>query len=274
MIWIDSGTNFASAGVELVTTNLGKEFAVLERSYRKIEFRTTFPKHHQGIGACERMVGYIKNSVMHNVKGIQASQMSNQEFLTWLARITSIVNDRPLILAAPLGLSLTPNDILQFKSGDFVGSWENETKVGKQLERVKRCLDLFRQSWEAEFSRRSQLVPGGKKSFSPEVRDIVLVKGESGDRMILGLVVELHHDSLGDVYGATVEYRRSIGGKLIRVKRHLSKLCPFMEGHKHELGEPMERVRVVEDDPVVAPHVVAGAGEVVLDELDETPDVV
>ena len=84
------------------------------------------------------MVGYIKNSVMHNVKGISASQMSNQKFLTWLAKIASIVNDRPLILGAPLSLSLTPNDILQFKSGDFVGSWENETKVGKQLSRVKR----------------------------------------------------------------------------------------------------------------------------------------
>ena len=35
--------------------------------------------------------------------------------------------------------------------------------------------------------------------------NIVLVKGESGDRMLLGLVVELHHDSNGDVFGATVE---------------------------------------------------------------------
>ena len=139
------------------------------------------------------MVGFIKNSVMNNVKGIKATQMSNQEFLTWLAKIASIVNDRPLILG--LSLSLTPNDILQFKSGDFVGSWENQTKVGKQLSRVKRCLDLFRQSWEAEFSRRSQLVQGGKKSFSPETRDIVLVKGESGDRMILGLVVELQSEA-------------------------------------------------------------------------------
>ena len=92
--------------------------------------------------------------------------------------------------------------------------------------------------------------------------------------MILGLVVELHHDSLGDVYGATVEYRRSIGGRLIRVKRHLNQLCPFMGSHEHELGEPMERVRIVEDDPVVALNVVVGAGEVVLDELDESSELV
>ena len=167
---------------------------------------------------------------------------------------------------------MTPNDILQFKSGDFVGSWENETKVGKQLSRVKRCLDLFRQSWEAEFSRRSQLVQGGKKSFSPEIRDIVLVKGESGDRMILGLVVELHHDSLGDVYGATVEYRRSIGGKLICVKRHLNQLCPFMGSHEHELELPMKTVRIMEDDPAVALNMAVGIGEVVLDELDRDPE--
>ena len=38
-------------------------------------------------------------------------------------------------------------------------------------------------------SRVQQVVQGGKKSFSPELRDIVLVKAESGDRMLLGLVV-------------------------------------------------------------------------------------
>ena len=142
---------------------------------------------------------------------------------------------------------------------------------------MKRCLDLFRQSWEAEFSRRSQLVQGGKKSFSPEIRDIVLVKGESGDRMILGLVVELPHDSLGDVYGATVEYRRSVRGKLIHVKRHLNQLCPFMGSHKHKLELLMETVRILEDDPAVVLNMAAGVGEVVLDELErdlEDPEAV
>ena len=90
--------------------------------------------------------------------------------------------------------------------------------------------------------------------------------------MILGLVVELHHDSLGDVYGATVEYRRSIGGRLIRVKRHLNQLCPFMGSNKHKLELPMETVRIVEDDPAVALNMAVGIVEVILDELDRDPE--
>ena len=120
-------------------------------------------------------------------------------------------------------------------------------------------------------SRVQQVVQGGKKSFSPELRDIVLVKGESGDRMLLGLVVELHHDSHGDVFGATVEYRRSVGGKLICVKRHLNHLCTFMGKDEHELELPMETVRIVEDDPTVIPNMVAGGGEVVFDEIGVDP---
>ena len=71
---------------------------------------------------------------------------------------------------------------------------------------------------------------------------------------------------------ATVEYRCSIGGKLIRVKRHLNQLCPFMGSHEHELEAPTETMRIVEDDPAEALNVAMGAGEVVLDKLDGDPE--
>ena len=79
-----------------------------------------------------------------------------------------------------------------------------------------------------------------KSNKHPETGDIVLIKGEAGDRLLLGLVVDLHQDKNGDIYVATIEYRRSVGGCLLQVKRHMGHLSPFMSRAEHQLANPEE----------------------------------
>ena len=78
--------------------------------------------------------------------------------------------------------------------------------------------------------------------------DIVLVRGEVKERMILGRVVEVHEDRNGSVFSATVEYRRSVGGRMIRVSRHLNDLARFMKREEVELEEAAEQIMAGTED--------------------------
>ena len=80
--------------------------------FSEIKFRGTLPKHHEGIGAVERVIGVIKNTVSKSITGPNHIKMNDEELLTWLNLVIQKINDRPLILGAPLGITLTPNHVL------------------------------------------------------------------------------------------------------------------------------------------------------------------
>ena len=90
-----------------------KVISGLNLKFETIEFRVTLPKHHQGIGAVERIIGSIKNTVSKSVSGPQHLIMDDEELLTWSHMVINKLNNRPLILGAPLGITLTPNHVLQ-----------------------------------------------------------------------------------------------------------------------------------------------------------------
>ena len=85
----------------------------LNIKFAGIEFKATLPKHHEGIGAVERIIGVIKNTASKAVIGPNQLQMDDKEIHTWLSMVTEKVNDRPLILGAPQGITITPNHVLQ-----------------------------------------------------------------------------------------------------------------------------------------------------------------
>ena len=60
IIWIDAGLNIVKAGKDLVDTEM-KVISNLNLKFTSIVF--TLPKHHDGIGAVERIIGSIKNTV-------------------------------------------------------------------------------------------------------------------------------------------------------------------------------------------------------------------
>ena len=61
IIWIDAGLNIFKSGKDLAQSEVKVMFE-LNIKFAAIEFRATLPKHHEGIGAVERVIGVIKNT--------------------------------------------------------------------------------------------------------------------------------------------------------------------------------------------------------------------
>ena len=66
--WIDAGLNITRSGKDLVQEEM-KVISVLKFKFSAVEFKETLPKHHAGIGAVERIIGSIKNTVSKSVTG-------------------------------------------------------------------------------------------------------------------------------------------------------------------------------------------------------------
>ena len=111
IIWIDSGLNIIKAGKDLINTEM-KVITHLNIKFESIEFRVTLPKHHQAVGAVERVIGSIKNTVSKSLSGPNQLLMNDEELLTWTTQVIDKINNRPLILGAPLGITITPNHVI------------------------------------------------------------------------------------------------------------------------------------------------------------------
>ena len=85
----------------------------LNLKFTSIKFRVTLPKHHAGIGAVERIIGSIKNTVNKSLTGPHQLIMDDEELLTRMHGVIDKLNNRPLILGAPLSITLTHNQVLQ-----------------------------------------------------------------------------------------------------------------------------------------------------------------
>ena len=182
------------------------------------------------------------------MKGPAPSTMEQEEFNTWLTKVEDVANSRPLVLGLPIGITITPNDLLKGRQEDFQGSWEGSSKVAKQMNRIQENIKLFYHTWSGEMMRRNRPVKNRIANNEICMGDIVFVKGEIKERMILGRVVEVHKDRNGSVFSATVEYRRSVGGRMIQVSRHLDDLARFMEREEVELEGAGEEVTVGAED--------------------------
>ena len=91
--------------------------------------------------------------------------MSNEELLTWLSLGIQKVNDRPLILGMPLGITLASNHILHgFRNtqGDEMNTQGDkinlETSVQRQLTRLQIFLLTLGSLWIQEFTHRNFLI--------------------------------------------------------------------------------------------------------------------
>ena len=153
IIWIDAGLNIVKAGKDLINTEM-KVISALNLKFSAIEFRVTLPKHHAGIGTVERVIGSIKNTVSNSISGPHQLKMNDEELLTWIHLVIDKLNNHPLILAAQLGFTLTPNYILL----DFRECYRDEINpdvtVQHQISRWRIALNLYCSLWEQEYTRR------------------------------------------------------------------------------------------------------------------------
>ena len=155
--------------------------------------------------------------------------MDYEELHTWLNMVIKKINNPPLILRAPLGITLTPNHIL-LGFRDNPGEEINpEVPVLHQITKWRVGLSLFGSLWTQEYTRRRLTVSCKKQDQVPKVGDIVLFvnepcyKHELSTARIQALLTQRN----GDVFGATINYRREVGGHFITVNCHLNHLYSF-----------------------------------------------
>lgn len=96
---------------------------------------------------------------------------------------------------------------------------------------------------------------------------------EAQERVILGRVVEVYRDKTGAKFSAMLEYRRSIGGKMIQVKRHLNELARFMSKDEIEFEDGEEddanwRPRDLAQGRVATPANVVEVKDAIEDEAE------
>ena len=246
IIWIDAGLNIVKAGKDLINTEM-KVISALNLKFTSIEFRVTLPKHHAGIGAVERVIGSIKNTVNKSLSGPHQLRMDDEELLTWIHMVIDKLNNRPLILGAPLGITLTPNHVLLGFRECYGDEINPDLSIQHQISRWRIVLNLYYSLWEQEYTRRRLTVTWKEQGAVPQVGDIVLFKNEPIYRHAISAarVQALLRRKNKDVYGATINYRREVGGRSISVDRHLSDLYPFVNV---EMAEPQETVRGLAED--------------------------
>ena len=176
IIWIFAGLSIVKAGKDLVDMEM-KVISNHNLKFTSIEFRVTLPKHHAGYGAVERIFGSIKNTVSKSV-GPHQLIMDDKELLTWTHGVIEKLNNRPLILGAPLGITLTPNHVLQeFREG-FGDKVNSLAPINQQISRWNVALNMFHALWEQEYTQRRFTVIWKNQRNLPQIRDIVLFKNE------------------------------------------------------------------------------------------------
>ena len=161
IILIDSALNIIKAGKDLIITEM-KVITALKVNFATIKFRVTLPKHHAGIGAVERIIGSSKS-----VSGPHQLKMDDEELLTWIHLVINKLNNCPLILGAPLGITLAPNHVLLGFRECYGDEINPDFSVKHQISRWRIVLNLYNSLWEQEYTRRRLTVTWKEQGLIP-----------------------------------------------------------------------------------------------------------
>ena len=102
-------------------------------------------------------------------------------------------------------------------------------------------LNLYNSLWAQKYTRRHLTVTWKEQGLGSQVGDIVLFKNKPiyCHEISAARIQALLKRKNGDMYRATISYRREVGGCNISVNRHLNQLYPFMGVEK---AEPQEKI--------------------------------
>ena len=170
--------------------------------------------------------------------------MDDKELLTWSHMVIDKLKNPPLILGAPLGITLTPNHVLQGFKDCYGDKINPDATVQHQLSRWKIALNLFNSLWEQEYTRQRLTITWKEQGRSPQVGDVVLFKNEPicHHPISAARVEALLCRNNWDVYGATISYHQEVWGHNIIVDRHLNQLNPFLDVEKQQPQETIHRL--------------------------------
>ena len=201
-------------------------------------------------GAFERMVQSTKRCLR---KMVGQASLNQDELVTTVAEIESIINSRPLsyISAEDMEEPLTPSHLLIGRKvlslPDNLGySCDpgdedfdiDSTQLTRRMKHLSNTLNHFCKRWRNEYlaelrESHRQLLKKAQGNPQVSVGDVVIVHEESLPRGFwkLGRIQRLIVGRYGQTRGATV----GIAGKKLRLNRPLQLLYPLEIDHSSEL---------------------------------------
>lgn len=233
----DNGTNFVGASNVLKNENQRMQKVLGEKAARDLNIDWFFnPAYSPWTGgAWERLIGYIKKSLLFT---LQDETPSETELRDALSEAERIVNKRPLThtpVSADDEEPLTPNMVL-FGSNDAaqaIGEYDASDRYSRlSRDRVRHLIEKFGGRWETEYLPKIAKADA-RKAAARQIRvgDVVYLTESTDKRSAwrMGRVVKIHDSSDGvprivDVKlgNGEIKERRSVGNLAVLVEMESS----------------------------------------------------
>ncbi|XP_021332949.1 uncharacterized protein [Danio rerio] len=196
----DCGTNFVGACKELKMEAITDDRKVQEYLSNKSCIWIFNPPHssHMG-GSWERMIGVSRRILESMLQGIAPSKLSHEVLITFMAEVTAIVNNRPLVPVSTdpdAPLILTPATLLTQKSSAVLpppGEFGEKDLFVRQWRQVQSLANTFWNRWRKEYLATLQnRRKWQNESSNLQVGDVVLLKDSHAKRndWPMGIVME------------------------------------------------------------------------------------
>ena len=176
-------------------------------------------------GQYERLIGLVKQAFY---KVVGRSSLTWKELEGVILDVEICLNNRPLAYVEddhelPI---LTPNAMITGQPSVSVienDEASEEEELRKRAKHIQRCKKAIWKRWTGEYLRslrERHNLKHGKMGKSPEVGDVVLIKGEERNRgkWSVGIVEELYEGRDGVVRGAKIKTRKT---HIDRAPQHL-----------------------------------------------------
>lgn len=229
----DQGTQLVAAGKLQLVDDEGEGPSGggdITRLFPDTEWLHGAPKAPWEQGGVERFVGMAKKQMKLMMREQHKTMMNYEEFHTLLYRISSIINDRPLLLSPGIGEALTPNQLIHYEGR---GPRMGDGLYSINLTPSKKRLDLLLKSWWDRymlvFSRNCyKEAKWRKEQDNLEVGDVVMLLDKPGKfgSYKVGRISEAEMDRRGLVRKVKVKYSTGPKSKELKeVERHVGTLA-------------------------------------------------
>ena len=225
----DLGTNFIGSKRVILGEPMDLNIKQIEDFALNGGFTIHFgtPNHPEGQGAVEKSVDLFKKSLTRNHEHVTFTTL---EWITIVAEITSLVNDRPLVLEPQSGEALTPNEILNWRPASKpLGPEVSDSKLTRRSFLQRKFVENWFQRY---FTVMKERISGYNNKWRLQqenlrIGDIVLIldRPSVSKPYTLGRVNGVKPDKDGLVRTVHVEYRNRGVGRMKTLKRHVTSLA-------------------------------------------------
>lgn len=277
-VFSDLGTNLVAAA-QTNTQDTLPEVGKLQKLFRLVKWNFGVPKAPWMVGGAEASVKLMKQQMKILKIKEGEKKLSAIEYETLFARISSIVNERPLVIGGEPGMVLTPNDLLYGHNNTMLDHESpQETVLTKRTSAIQESLNSWWKIYRDSYMLSAAKLEKWKTvEENLEVGDICLMLDSPNKvgSFQIAKVTEVHPDERGLVRKVTVKHTTPSGlqSEVKRPSHKLSKLTTQIMLTNDVVDDDDDVVvddDVIDDDDFLDDDIVVDDNIVQGDDKDQT----